>query len=272
MVRQANPVPDPKRLTPVDAPVLTSVRRTDMQTDGRVDVRQGPQSRRRGLLVGAAVAAAILIGGAIFVMTRSDPPVAEPAPNATRLPDEVTTPLAPGTYFADADEDAETTLGGTFVIAGNGWSSLATGAIKQVPVGDGSYVSLLVVEVDRVWSQGCQGGVPEPAATSAEALAEQFVTPGMTTREALTPVSAFGHDGYHLVLEVPAGCDNAEGILWAGGSYPGRFYHAEGQVVEYWFLDIDGIPVMVEASWMAHSPEEDVAELRSVIDSLVITP
>ena len=82
-------------------------------------------------------------------------------------------------------------------------------------------------------------------------------------------MTAFGHEGYYLIHEVPAGCD-AEGILWTGAYYPGRNYHAEG--VEYWFLDVEGTPVMVEASWFPSSPEEDVAELRAVLDTLVITP
>lgn len=36
MVRKANPLPDPSALGPVDAPVLTTERRTDIQTDDRV--------------------------------------------------------------------------------------------------------------------------------------------------------------------------------------------------------------------------------------------
>jgi hypothetical protein len=42
--------------------------------------------------------------------------------------------------------------------------------------------------------------------------------------------------------------------------------------VEHWFLDVEGTAVMVEAFWFPSSPEEDVAELRNVINTLVITP
>jgi hypothetical protein len=30
--------------------------------------------------------------------------------------------------------------------------------------------------------------------------------------------------------------------------------------------------LMVEANWLAESPEEDLAELRAVVDTLVLTP
>jgi hypothetical protein len=272
MVRQANPLPEPSALGPVDVPVLTTERRMDMQTDDRVMDEGGGRNRWRGPLVGIAAAAVILVAGLVFFLTREDNPVAKPAPNATRIDSEPGAPLSLGAYFVDPDGVEATTLGGTFVIGASGWANLASGAIKQVVVGEGSYVSLLVVEVDRVWSQGCQGGVPVVAGTSAEAVADQFAAAGLTTREALAPVTAFGHDGYHLVVEIPAGCANTEGTIWSGGNYPGRFYHAEGQVVEFWFLDVDDTPVMVEASWMAESPEEDVAELKALIDTLVITP
>jgi hypothetical protein len=43
-------------------------------------------------------------------------------------------------------------------------------------------------------------------------------------------------------------------------------------MLEYWFLDVEGAPVMIEATWFPSSPEEDLAELRGVLDTLVITP
>ena len=111
------------------------------------------------------------------------------------------------------------------------------------------------------------------AGSTAEELANQVAANGFTVRETLTPVSAFGHEGYHLVTEVPAGCAGELNQAWNGGNWDGRYYQAPGQVVEYWFLDVEGTPVMVEATWFpGSSPQEDLAELRAVIDTLVITP
>jgi hypothetical protein len=276
MVRRVNPIPDPSTLEIVDVPVLTTPleRRMDMQTDSRVAAEGSGPSRRRGPLVGIATAAVILIAGLVFFLTRDDAQVAEPAPNATRLTMGMEfQPIELGAYFADTDLDESTSLGGTFVIESNGWQGTAAGAMKQ-PVDDGPYIALLVAEVDQVWESACNAGsTPQAAATTAEDLANQFVATGLTITGALAPVSAFGHEGYHLAAEVPAGChSNEAGNVWAGPNFAGRYYQDEGQLVEYWFLDVDGTPVFVEASRFPETSEEDVAELRAVLDTLVITP
>jgi hypothetical protein len=271
MVRKANPLPDPNALEPVDVPVLTTPleRRTEMQTDSRVAAEGSGPNRSRGPLVGIAAAAVILIAGLVFFLTRDDAQVAEPAPNATAISDEMDTPLAPGAYFVDTDGDEESSLGGTFVIEGAGWSSMGAGPKKAF--GEG-YVSLLIVEVDQVWSPACEAPAPIAAGTTAEDLANQFAAAGFTIQEAVSPVSAFGQSGYHLVVDVPAECTGTANLVWEGPTF-GRFYHdPEGHVVEYWFLDVDDTPVMVEASWAPSSSEEEMAELQDVLDTLVITP
>jgi hypothetical protein len=277
MVRRVNPIPDPSMLEIVDVPVLTTPleRRTEMQTDNREVTEGGGQNRGRGPLVGIAAAAVILIAGLVFFLTRDNTPVAEPAPNATEIRFEEGVddpPLAPGAYFVDTDGDEASSLRGTFVIEDSGWTSLPSGARKTF--GE-DYVSLLVVEVDQVWSPACEIPAPAPAAAGSTAadLANQIAGNGFTVREALAPVSAFGHDGHHLVTEVPSGCANESHMVWGGPVFTGRYYQADGQMVEYWFVDVGDTPVMVEANWFpGSSPEEDVAELRAVLDTLVITP
>ena len=233
----------------------------------------GLRSRRNAIAgvapwSGIAAAAAILVAGLVFILARDNTPVAEPAPNATRIsPDEMDSPLAPGAYFVDTDGDGASSVGGTFVVEDSGWSSLPAGARKEF--GE-DFVSLLVVQVDEVWSPACGGGEPLAAGSTAEALANQVAAAGFTIREALAPVTAFGHDGHHLAVET-TGCVGDQSPVWQGPTF-GRFYQAPGQVVDYWFLDVEGTPVMVEAASFANSPEEDVAELRAVLDTLVITP
>jgi hypothetical protein len=224
-----------------------------------------------------AIAAAVLVAGAVFFLTDDDPPVATPAPNATLLPGEFQ-PIAPGAYFADTDGDTATTPRGTFVIEGDGWASLEAGVLKEgVSVDSGSYVSMFVVEIDRVWETPCVGGAPVRPGATAEALGAQFAAmPGFVTREGLAPVSAFGRDGYHLVLQVPQSCTTDSSNVWSSPVWGERLYQVEGQIVEYWFLDVDGTTVMVEATRPPDSGEEIVteltADLNTVLDTLVITP
>lgn len=278
MVRRVNPIPDPSTLESVDAPVLVTrlERRMKMQTDNRqvVEVRGG--NRWRGPLIGVAVAAVILVGGLVWALTRDDTPVAEPAPNATALPGEFQ-PLAPGAYYADTDGNEETTARGTFVTTeGRPWESLGAGVMTG-SVDNGLYVSMFVVELDGVWEAPCEGGAAVPPGATAEALGGQFAAmPGFITREGLTPVSAFGRDGYHLVLEVPGGCASDSSNVWASPVWGERLYQEEGQIVEYWFLDVEGTTVLVEATRPPESDGEIVTELNAdldaVLDTLVITP
>jgi hypothetical protein len=271
MVRRVNPIPDPNTLEAVDAPVLAAERRTDMQTDTREATGEGRQSRWRGPLVGIAAAVAILIAGSIFLLTNGDPPVATPAPNATLLTREMEfQPIDPGAYYADTDGDPATALRGTFVIEGSGWVAMQTGAGYSVEESD---LWLMVAEIDRVGAPACGSSpVLKPAGTSAEDLANQFAAAGFTVQEGVSPVSAFGQSGYHLLIEVPPGCSSTANWVWEGPTF-GRYYHqGPGQMVEYWFLDVEGTPIMVEATWMADFTEEELAPLQAAIDTLVITP
>jgi hypothetical protein len=135
----------------------------------------------------------------------------------------------------------------------------------------------MVVEVDRMWEAPCDGTDSDPTGTTAKALGDQFAAmPDFMTREELTPVSAFGRDGYHLVLEVPGGCTDGESNnVWGGPTWE-RFYQEEGQIVEYWFLDVEGTTVMVEATRPPESSEEIATELAAdldtLLDTLVVTP
>ncbi|HEU5113572.1 MAG TPA: hypothetical protein VFU96_09650 [Acidimicrobiia bacterium] len=280
MVRKANPLPDPTALELVDVPVLMTPleRRTEMQIDDRPGNEvQADRNRRRGPIVGIAAAAVILIAGLVLFLTRDNMPVAEPAPNATEItPEEALeaeSPLEPGAYFVDTDGDDASSLRGTFVIEGSGWGPVPSGAVKGSEGQE--FVMLLVLEVDQVYSPVCDVPAPSPVAagTTAEDLANQFAASGFTVREALAPVNAFGYEGHHMVVEVPEGCAGETYQAWTGGGWSGRYYQSNGNVVEYWFLDVEGTPVMVEADWFpGTSAEEDVAELQAVVDSLVITP
>jgi hypothetical protein len=235
--------------------------------------KEGGHRRWRGPLVGIAAAVAILVAGSIFWLTREETPVATPAPNAMPLDaTELDEALAPGAYWANTDAGAVSSIRGTFVIEGGGWTSIPAHGARKPFAED--YVSLMVVEVDEVYESVCEmsGRGPVAAGTTAETLGNQFANNGFIVREALAPVHAFGYDGHKLVMEVPPGCSDDLDQAWNGGLFQGRYYQGADQMLEYWFLDVEGAPVMIEATWFPSSPEEDLAELRGVLDTLVITP
>lgn len=284
LVRRINPIPDPSTLNTVDVPVPVLERSMDMQVDERPQVEERRYGRWLGPAIGIAAAVVVVIGGLIFINAGGDD-VATPAPNATALPDSDRggghfPPLAPGVYFADTDGDEETMTRGTFVVENSGWISVPSGVWRSAP-GDteraGPFVSLLVVEVEQLSEDPCEFSPYVAPGTSAKALGDQFAAmPKFITREGLASVSAFGREGYHLVLEVPAACNNGDQNIWAGEPWGEQYYPEEGQIVEYWFFDVEGATVMVEATRPPESSMEIVtelnAELDAVLDTLVLTP
>jgi hypothetical protein len=102
-------------------------------------------------------------------------------------------------------------------------------------------------------------------------------------------VTIYGYRGQYLELAVPeirneAGGASGAGLFpdciesrlksWIGSplSYAYWGYTEPGQHEEFWILDVEDSRLVIEASWSPDSPSEDVAELRAVLDSIVIQP
>jgi len=51
-----------------------------------------------------------------------------------------------------------------------------------------------------------------------------------------------------------------------------RYFQAPGDIVEFWVIDVGGTPLLIETDRFPDSPEEDVAQLQAILDSIVITP
>lgn len=195
-------------------------------------------------------------------------------------------PLEPGDYWIDHDRDPATSLRVDFTIADPGWEPII-GAFKEV--GEDNYVAVLVAAVTKVASAACADTEWLPAGATAEEIATGLADiDGFVTREPLTEVTAFGYDGYHLILEIPegdyyqpgqgfTGCDDPTtpgGSTFDGWEGPtfSRYYQRPGQIVELWVLDVEGSPLMIESNQFLDSPEEDIAQLLAVLDSIVVTP
>jgi hypothetical protein len=151
-----------------------------------------------------------------------------------------------------------------------------------------SVVGLSILNVTNVVQDGCTGHVAAvpPVGPTVEDMA--------TALAALSPfdltkpprdVTIDGFSGKHLELTVPdlafersdAGnrfTDCTDGELWSwigaplGLAYYG--YSHPGQVEEFWLLDVGGQRLMIVAGTSPGSSDGDLAELRSIIDSIDI--
>jgi hypothetical protein len=189
--------------------------------------------------------------------------------------------LEPGRYFVDHDANTATTLRAEFTIVGSGWVPLA-GIYKTGPTGPSGYVAVKFLAVSQVASPACDSTVWVPVGDTAEDLAFALAGIGdFITQVAPTPGTAFGYDGYHLILEVPdlgnevgdafTACDDEYFDGYEGPTIS-RYYQGPNQVIEFWVLDVGGTPLVIETTWFPDSTPEDLAELQAILDSVVIRP
>ena len=156
--------------------------------------------------------------------------------------EEMDTPLAPGAYFVGHRRRRRVVARRNLRDRRCGMGSTCGAGARKV-FGE-HYVSLLIVEVDQVWSPACEAPAPIAAGTTAEDLANQFAAAGFTIQEAVSPVSAFGQsrDTTWWSRSPPDVHWRTANLVWEGPTF-GRYYHdPEGHVVEYWFLDVDEHP------------------------------
>ena len=202
-------------------------------------------------------------------------------PGPIELDESMDADLEPGVYFVDHDADPATSLRAQFTISDSGWGSFV-GTNKSGPTNESGYVAVKFLEASTVASAACDGTVWVDVGDSAVGLAnglseiEDFIT-----KEELAAVSAFGYPGFHLLLEIPdmgtevwedfTGCDDRYFDGYEGPTLS-RFYQGPHQMVEFWVLDVEGTPLLIEATWFPESPAEDVAQLQAILDSVVITP
>ena len=250
--------------------------------------RQIRRTVRTSVLAVAAVV--VLVGipiwlGSVAPEEPVAPPTTLPTPTTipTSLPSPTPTPLTqddhlePGYYSVDADGRPSTSAGATLVIEEEGWSGSSEGVQFG---GNGVELWMKLFVAPFVPGCGLAWGAPLPFGSTAADLADGFAASGFTVLEDSAPVTAFGHNGYHVVVEVPEGCsfggDPGATHYWGPGAHVAV---RGGHVIEVWSFDIDGSIAVVEAIWrdgyagnLTESGERDLAQARAVIDSLMLIP
>ena len=213
-----------------------------------------------------------------------------PAPtypaNVMDVPDF--SPLEVETYFV---EPVATDMQVFYTIPAEGWMSW-TGAFKFGPETDGpsSVVAFGILNVTNVVQDGCTGhvAVVPPVGPTVDDMATALaaLSPFVLTKPP-SDVTVDGFRGKHLQLTVPdlelggSGDDTeftdcTDGELWSYIGKPLSFanhaYSHPGQSEEIWLLDVDGTRVMIGTFTSPGSSEGDIAELRSILDSIDIVP
>jgi hypothetical protein len=103
-------------------------------------------------------------------------------------------------------------------------------------------------------------------------------------------VTVYGYRGRYLELTVPnlpvegagddrrfTGCTGGNLKSWVApfDTEPGDAFYGytgPGYTEEFWILDVEGIRLIIAAERSAGSPQEDLEELRAILDSIRIEP
>ena len=217
-------------------------------------------------------------------------PTAVPAPtypaDVMDVPDF--SPLEAETYFV---EPVGTDIQVFYTIPAEGWLSWF-GAFKFGSEADppNSVIGFGIMNVTNVVQDGCTGHVaadpPVGPTVDDMATALAALTPFVLTK-APSDVTIDGFSGKYLELTVPdiafeefddgnKFTDCTAGELWSYIGKPLSFaahaYSHPGQSEEIWLLNVDGQRLMIVAGKSPGSSDGDIAELRSILDSIDIVP
>ncbi len=226
------------------------------------------------------------------------PPKATPRPSPTAVPAPTYpanvmdvppfSPLEVETYFV---EPVETDIQVFYTIPTEGWMSWFGGfklGLETDP--PNSVVGFGILNVTNVVQDGCTGHVAAdpPVGPTVDDMATALagLSPFVLTKPP-SDVTVDCFTGKHLQLTVPdlelggSGEDTeftdcTDGELWSYIGKPLSFanhaYSHPGQSEEIWLLDVDGTRVMIGTFTSPGSSEGDIAELRSILDSIDIVP
>lgn len=222
--------------------------------------------------------------------TAKPSPTAAPAPTYPADVMEVPpfSPLEVETYFI---EPVATDMQVFYTIPTDGWLSWI-GTFKPEQGTDTPYqsVGMSIVNVTNVVQQGCttHAAANPPVGPTVDDMATALaaLSPFVLTKPP-SDVMVDGFSGRYLELTVPdlavrvtgddtafTDCTAGELNSWIGEPLGYAFYGYShpGQVEEVWLLDVDGTRLMIAAIWSPGSPEGDMSELRSILESIDIVP
>jgi hypothetical protein len=158
---------------------------------------------------------------------------------------------------------------------------------------DQGHVGVSITTVTNLVNDGCSDhshadppigpGVDDLATALANLAPFQVTSPPQD-------VTVYGYSGRHLELTVPnlpvegpddnlrfTGCTGGKLKSWVApfDTEPGDAFYGytgPGYTEEFWILDVEGTRLMIASEWSAGSPQEDLEELRAILDSIRIEP
>jgi hypothetical protein len=233
-----------------------------------------------------ALAIAVVLGVvavvAVFVLGGSESPSGGQPARTAAIPTEPAISslpqggIEPGRYvFASSDPQLDASYRITIDVP-EGYD----GAFGVAAIGVGfSQTSVSTLAISDVYADGCRW--EESLLDRSEISTTDEVVAALESQEGLrvstpTTVSVDGFAGTYMERTVPAGtdvsrCDLGQFRVYLASEFGERFL-VRGQLQQLWILDIDGVPLVIDASVEPGTPSQVRAELRQMVESIRIEP
>jgi hypothetical protein len=176
-------------------------------------------------------------------------------------------PLEAGTYPIDGLDGPPLDIK---VAVPDGWKGLAGFAVLKNDVSLGFWI------VENLYIDPCReslGLLDPPPGPTVHDLAMALAAQPLRSGTEPAPIEVDGYAGEMVTIEVPVdadltACDDEEYGSWSSEEHGARGHQTAGERDEIMIVDVDGVRLTIDASTFPNSSKEDLAELRSVIDSI----
>ena len=248
--------------------------------------RQRARTRNRKLSAVALVAVIALVGFVAVVRAMDEGAEERPAdrptdrivnPGADPIPSLPGGSVEPGRYvFSSGDPALDATYEITIDVSDR-YSSAGDGAVLKEGFGQTSVTTAAIgdVYVDPCrWQEGRL--VNRSAISSTDGMAAALASQGGLGVSAPTAVMVDGFAGTYLERRVPDGtdfrdCDHGEFHVYRMGGGDRWLTHGV-QLQRLWILDIDGIPLVIDATIQHRTSPQIQTELEEMVASIQIDP
>jgi hypothetical protein len=243
---------------------------------------------RVGLAAAAVVVIAII---AINLLPGTAMPGGEPSTSPSAVPSEAASsagePSPPGD--GSLPEGPYVLYDGsptTVTIPGPGWFGLPQfGAIaynnnSDPPAGTG-LIGEYSGEALHVSADGCQweSTMPDGPATTVDELLAALASQASRDASAPEDITMGGLPGRKITLHVPtdavfSDCDQDQFCTLSNGLVCERSHQGQGlgQIDEFWIVDVDGQVMLMDGMYGPETPQEDIDELYTILESATFGP
>jgi hypothetical protein len=197
-----------------------------------------------------------------------------PSSASTALPD--LGPLSPGSYLIGDPFPVRVSM----TLAGEQWGVWApvspdVAAVYQEAATSPDGRGIVVVVVESMPTDPCDHSsamLDPPLGPTVDDLASALASQPSTETSEPTDVTVDGYSGKYLEYSMTGITEDCPGGLIRWQTSQGPRMAIAGEHDQVWILDVDGVRLVIDAFSFPDTPDEALAELRQIVESMQIEP